>query len=442
MDATNELNKLLQDLNVESLEKMSDEEVVELRKKLNPYGRTIEGSNKVLTFSYTDLNGQYLKKIITTAMIGYLNRMCDEWEVPTGVPVVPVYDYCRNPELLNDFEKSLKTPHAQLLKEIEFNKKMMEKRVIVKEFLEFMFQYNPDIHVRSSYKPNTKDTDRNILETPSAQLAMYELSKKDPLFKEDLRQYNIDKLINETAKEKGEKVIEPIVPDKIKTEVTKYVSEMIPPQDLYHRFTHYYDSNYEELQNIVEDLYCEKPCFETAINPYCMHDTDDDAEKFINKHKDEVISTIFKAHTGKWNIISPFKQVRESMKFFNKNTAVLEQIAEQIEKDAKMGQELMKKRIKVQKKKNIVLEGADSDLFKKWKESNDKLKELGADTLNEKDIQDECPSDALEVPVFRIGKGGQEMQVTKFYTEVIKPDEQEVQLIQDTNKELNEKRFN
>ena len=124
MEASDELNKLLQDLNVESLEKMSDEEVVELRKKLNPYGRTIEGSNKVLTFSYTDLNGQYLKKIITTAMIGYLNRMCDEWEVPTGVPVVPVYDYCRNPELLNDFEKSLKTPNAQLLKEIEFNKKI------------------------------------------------------------------------------------------------------------------------------------------------------------------------------------------------------------------------------------------------------------------------------------------------------------------------------
>lgn len=424
----NELTKLLEELDEDTISKMDDSEILELRKKLNPYGRTIQGSNKVVTFSYTDLQGQYQKKILTTAMIGYLNRMCDEWEVPTGVPVVSVYEYCKNPELLNEFENGLDKPTEQLLNDINENKKMMEKRVIVKEFLEHMFQYNPDIHVRSAYKPNPKDTTRNILETPAAQLAIYELKKKDNIFKEDMHQYEIDVLVRKQAEENGEKFKESVKPsEKVVTDITKFTTEMIPPQDIYHRFNHYYETNYEELQSIVEDLYCEKPCFETAVNPYCVHDTDEDADKFINKHKDEVISTIYKAHTGKWNIISPFKKVRESMKFFNKNTEVLEQIADQIEKDAKIGAELMKKRIKVQKKKNIKVEGADDPEFIKWKATNTTLKDMGAETLNEKDLEDECPMDALEVPVYRIGKGGTEMKVSKFYTEVTKDDPDLVQ---------------
>lgn len=424
----NELSKLLDELDEETLDKMDDAEILELRKKLNPYGRTIEGSNKVLTFSYTDLQGQYQKKILTTAMIGYLNRMCDEWEVPAGVPVIHVYDYCKNPDLINEFEKGLNKPTDQLLNDIEKNKKMMEKRVIVKEFLEFMFQYNPDTHVRSAYKPNPKDTDRNILDSPAAQLAIYELKQKDSKFKEDMHQYEIDLLVRKQTEENGEKFENSVKPsEKVLTDVTKYVTEMIPPQDIYHRFNHYYETNYEELQNIVTDLYCEKPCFETAVNPYCVHDNEEDADKFINKHRDEVISTIYKAHTGKWNIISPFKKVRESMKFFNKNTEVLEQIADQIEKDAKIGAELMKKRIKVEKKKNIKIEGADDPEFLKWKATNSTLKDMGADTLNEKDLEDECPSDALEVPVFRIGKGGTEMKISKFYTEVVTDDPDAVQ---------------
>lgn len=442
LSTAEELENLLSSIDEEMLEKMSDDEVLEMRKKLNPYSTSIKTDDKVLCFSYTDLGGSYLRKIITSAMIGFLNRMCDEWNVPTGVPVVPVYDYIKDPGKLDEFERGLKDPSKQLLDDIAANKKMMEKRVIVKEFLEEYFQYNPDIHVRSGYHPNTKDPDRTILDTPAAKLAIYELSKKDATFKEQYRQYEINKLIQDKAQEEGvvisdEDKVKPN--EKIITDVTKQITEMIPPRDLFHRFNHYYDTNYEELQSIVEDLYCEKPCFETAVNPYGVFNTDEDADKFIQKHRDEVISTIFKAHCGKWNIISPFKQVRESVKFFNKNTEVLEQIADQIEKDAKLGAELMKKRIKVQKKKNIAIEGADDPEFIKWKATNKTLKDMGADTLNEKDLEDECPDDALEVPVFRIGKGGQQMKVTKFYTEVVKDDAEEVQRV---NKGLNEKRLN
>ena len=118
------------------------------------------------------------------------------------------------------------------------------------------------------------------------------------------------------------------------------------------------------------------------------------------------------------------------MKYFNKKTAVLEEIDKQIESDAKMGSELMKKRIKVKKKKNIAEAGPDSDAFIKWRASNDKLKEMGAESIkpSEYENQDEI-DEALEVPVFRISGGGTKVEKTMFYTEAVAPTGAEVEEI-------------
>jgi hypothetical protein len=410
-DIADQLSKILDELDDESLAKMSDDEVLELRKKLNPYGRTIEGSDKVLTFSYTDLRHEYLKKMIVTCMIGFLNRMNDEYLVPDGIPVIPVYEYVQNPEKLDEFEKTLSDPEL-MRKNLDLNKELMAKRVIIKEFLEDMFQYNPDLHVRSAYKPNIDDPERDIVNTPAAQLAIYELKKKNPAFAEKWLLYQREKKASEKAKPSEE----------IVSEVRKYCTEMIPPADIYHRFQYYYDSNYEELQDIVNNLYCDKSDLETAVNPYNIHDDEQSADDFISKHKEEVVSTIYKAHTGKWNIMSNFKKVRESVRFFNKKTQVLEEIANQIESDSRLGADLMKKRIKIKKKKNIKEQGPDDPAFLKWKESNTTLKDLGAEEINQKSYADEsCPNDCIEVPVYRIGQGGQKFERTSFFTEASAP---------------------
>lgn len=411
------LSTLLDELDEDSLNKMSDDEVIKLRKQLNPYGRTIEGSDKVLTFSYTDLQFEYTKKLITTTMIGFLNTMCDEWRVPDGIPVIPVHEYVRNPEKLDEFEKTLQKPEL-MADQIRENKENMIKRVAIKEFLEDMFQYNPDLHVKSAYKPNPKDDERSILSTPAAHLAINRLKKKDPEFNEAMRFHDKELAL----KEKNKTGDEPTLPESVVSAIRKETTEMIPPADVFHRFQYYYDSNYEELRHIVTDLYCYKSQFETAINPYAWHNNEEEAEEFINKHKDEVITTIFKAHSGKWNIFAPYKKVRESMKYFNKNTAVLEEIAKQIESDAKMGQELMNKRIVRKKKENIKQSGPDDPAFLKWRESNSTLKSMGATEISQTEYEDDCPDDAIEVPVFRVSHGGTRMEKTKFYTEAVAPE--------------------
>ena len=145
MTTAERIDLYLKALSNDDLSKLDQEKVLEMRKRLNPYGRTIAGANKFLNFSITQITHEYWKKFITTAMIGFLNRMCDEWKVPNGVPVVSVYEFLENPILLDTPALAIEKKNESTIKDYEFNREWMKKRIIVKEFLEEMFQFNPQL---------------------------------------------------------------------------------------------------------------------------------------------------------------------------------------------------------------------------------------------------------------------------------------------------------
>lgn len=436
-----DLESILNELQETNINDLTEEELIEYRKKLNPYGRIIQGSDKVLTFSYTNLQEKYMEKLLLTTVIGYLNRMLNEWHVPQDIPVIDVYEYTKNPELIDSFAKDWKLTEKNI-KDIEENKKWMEKRVIVKEFLEEMFQYNPDQHIRSAYKPQPKDITRKVIDTPAANLAIAELSKKDAKFREQMLEFDrVQKLIamKEGSQMDVDENINQLVAKKLVLPEQHYYTmdyetwtaedkdllrntcEMIPPVDTFARFRNYYETNYDKLREVVQYLYCEKPEFDIAICPHAMLDSEEEAQEYMKKHSKEVITDILKAHSGKWNFHAPFAKVRESVKFYNENTIILEEIANQLEKDAKLGGELMKNRVKYQKRKNIEEEGPDAEIFNEWKAQNTTLKEMNAITLDEDDlIMRDAPDDAIAVPVYRIANN----KVTKdvFYTKAEAPE--------------------
>jgi len=210
--------------------------------------------------------------------------------------------------------------------------------------------------------------------------------------------------------------------------VVENTTEMIPPADLFHRFTNYFETNYEELRDVVQDLYCEKPDLERAINPYQWYtpgtpevakfkNVHDAADNFIDKHKDEVIAAIYTADSNKWNLFGPFKQVRDRVRFYNSNTIVLEEMMKQIEMDGRLGKDLMMKKVAKKKRENIERDGPDDPAFVKWKRQNAALKAMGAVSLD-----DEVPDDAIEVPMFKISNGGQNIVSDAFYSEAEAPE--------------------
>jgi hypothetical protein len=412
------LRKILEELDPSKLEELSEQKILEMRKELNPYGRIISGSNQYLVFSYTDLREKYLKKLLTTTLIGFLNRANAEWKVPDGIQVVHPYDYVRDTSLLDDPE-TYKDPKAK--KEAAENIEFMKERITVQKFLESVFQFNPDDHVRSAHRPSPEDPERKPVTTPAAKLAIKHLRKKDKSFNERMEKKEaLDELKKSTAEEPNTEKPEP--EPVAQTDVERYTTEMIPPADTFGKFTRYLEANYDKLREVTNDLYCEKPDLDRAICPHAMLDSRKEADNYIDKHKDELITEVIPAMTGKWNFFAPFAKVRDSTRYFNEKTMVLEEIMGQIESDSKLGEDLMKKRIAKKKKENIAEAGEDDEGFKKWRKTNNTLKEMNAWEKEEETVeQDECPDDGIEVGVFSFSKGGKEMETTKFYTQAEAP---------------------
>lgn len=448
-----------------ALNDINEDQLDQLRKKINPYGQTIEGANAFCNLSVTNLSERYMKKLHVTGLIGFLYRMLNEWRVPDGVPVTSVHEYLKDPTQMDLTADELKRATDKQKQEYAENKEFMEKyRLPVAMFLEHVFQFNPDEHVRSSYRPNAGDPTRKSVNTPAGKRAVEHLKKTDKKFRaEQDKQDRINKVRKTKTKvvrikdKKGNvKIIKKEVPiDDEKTTperpswlntpkisellnsmdpalrgnavdplLDNTVREFIPPQDLFHRYDYYLQSNYEAIRDAVNDLYCDKPDLEFAINPYSWSETMEEAEKFKRKHKNEVLTDIHTCTSSKWNILGPFKQNRERINFYNEKTAVLEEILRQTESDARLGAELMKKRIKKKKLQNIKEAGADDPAFVKFrKENQGTLESMGAEAVNIGDMAtDDCPDDAVEADVLTFSAGGRNLKTSKVYIEAEAPE--------------------
>ena len=180
-------NSLLSDLDNLTKEKIlgaDDNEVQQLRdllfdtrKKLNPYSVKVDDCDEgSLIFSFINMQRDYMIKEVATGFLGFMRRGVNEWGVPdapVSVPVVDVIDYLKDPTLADPPEPTDGTKLSQeTIDAYDRNKKMMLKRIVVAEFLEYMFGFDPDRHARPGYKPNFKDPERRPIMTPSGELAV------------------------------------------------------------------------------------------------------------------------------------------------------------------------------------------------------------------------------------------------------------------------------
>lgn len=436
IDKINDFDQLLELVKLDSnlVDDLTEEQVSELRKKLNPYGRTVEGSGKFTCASVVNLSEQYMKRILMTSLIGFLFRQCDEYLLDDGEPPVHMDNYDKFMEAYNDAVASaiksrdwLESFNAEGKDESKLdikeravyleNKRAVERgegfkrRLIVRQFLDGLFQFNPDKHVRSAYSNNPLDPERVV----PAQVKRKEKTKK--IYGKSGAVLEVKKVDNEE-----------------KRATSKFVKH-IPPADVFHRWTYYLESNYEECRQAVTDLYADKPDLEFAINVYDQFDHIDDTKKFVQKHKNEVIADIVTLTNSSWNLLGSFKENRDRINFYNDKTAVIEEIFKQHEQDKKLGADLMRKRVKRKKKKNIEEVGPEPEAFKEYKKNHpsafsgmgaeDVLLENNESTKKEDIVfqnHEDCPYDAVQVDVFDFRKGGVTVKKSEFFTQAEAPD--------------------
>jgi len=194
---------------------------------------------------------------------------------------------------------------------------------------------------------------------------------------------------------------------------------MIPPADIFHRINYYKDANYDKLVDAVKNLYCDQPELDMAIIPHNWHDTEEKASEYVKRHKNQAIAEVITARSGMWNFFAPYEKVRDTTVFLNDKTIVLEEILAQNKRDNQLGTDIMANTIKRKKQKNIREEGPEAEGFKEWRKQNSTLKTMGAIEIDP--YEDDCPPDAIEVPVFRINPKEGILEKTKFYSKAEAP---------------------
>ena len=453
--------------NPEKINELTDDQVIEVDKFLNPYGATLYGDDKFTCVSFTNLKEKYMQRLLLTGLIGFLYQMNKEY-------VVEEEDL--NPEYANqlnrdDFNELIPHPDS---KNESFLKKLEEAL-----YVECKYTY-----LKSLYEKN-KTTDSTNTDDDSSQIEeefykSYKLSEDDEIIigtnvnkeiKERLgpvKYFNNEKYLNKKYEliqkqtEEEQKIISRFLNKYFKYNPSEHTSEVmanlndpekeipennkfldnIPPNDTYGRFQYYFDVNYEDIRKSVYYLYNEKPDIEVALNIYETFPTIDECNEYINKNKDKVITNIMTLTNYKWNLLGPFKQNRDRITFYNENTQVLENILKQQEEDAKMGKKLLDDRVRKKKVKNVKEYGkTDPAVAKYLKEhpteisSNSHKVEILEDKVvitDEIEVSengaridtDGIPEDAIEIGVTSINLKDNKVSTTKIYSKAYKPETQ------------------
>lgn len=369
------------------LKKFSPEELDLVMKETQPFKSIGTASReKFVVASVNNLKEEYYKKLLTTAMVGFLYQMCEEYtihdedlneqvdesefmeEVAEDTNFVVNYDKIYNEELVRVFKETFPSDttttkfkdmedkleetvlteiaiHTKELHESSKEKKFVlnksklfdhiqkkieeqskEEREVISRFLNSVFKYNPNDHLEKAYD----ETDA--------------VSQKDP----------------------ERDVIQPDSDDSV--EATVYTN--IPPNDTFSRFTSFYEINYEKLRNATHTLYNVKPDLDYAMIVYDIFDTYQDVEKFIHKYTTDSKFSFLTFALNTWTFLGPFDKNKERIKYYNKNNKILEGMLEQQEKDAILGEQLIKDRIKKKKIKNTKYYGPDDPNFAIYKKEN------------------------------------------------------------------------
>ena len=445
------------EVNPDKINDLTEEQVLEVDKYLNPYGATIYGEDKYTCVSFTNLKEKYMQRLLMTGLVGFLYQMNKEYEIEDDdlnevyikeldkeafYEMIPHPD-STNKEFVNKLNESLyieckakylQNKYSTLEDKIKEDEELFCKNYKLNEEDEMNIQQNVNDEITNRLKPTKYFNNEKYL------AKKYELVKQQS---EDEKKI-ILRFLNKFFKynpldHTSEQLVNTNDPEKTKPTNTTFLDN-IPPNDTYGRFQYYFDVNYEELREAVYYLYNEKPDIEVALNIYETFPTLEECTEYINKNKDKVITNIMTLTNYKWNLLGPFKQNRERITFYNENTQVLENILKQQEEDAKMGKKLLDERVRKKKVKNVKEYGkTDPAVAKYLKEhpseisenahkvdiQEDKIiitEEIEVSESGAKVDEDGTPEDAIEIGVTSINLKDNKISTTKIYTKAHAPE--------------------
>jgi len=441
------------------------EQAAELRRELDPLGTISSNDSEKKSFINIGLvnwRDRYMRKFLMTALVGYLYRTLEEYE--------PEAELAK--ELANHKRALAKATtdgeRAKLATQHEARNKLIiaTTKTIIDKFLNRNFEYDPDRHLRGAHVEGREKPDLSVMATAATKVtaaldakpeAMFQYMRghlltgyqanleasaaiatcveilNDPtLSTEDQQGILIKKYVQLTESAKDMSVIvEPLAAAD-----TLNAYKINPPAEAFHQLDRYIVNHYEQLRKCTQALYSERADIEYGVVIHGVHKSAEEAANYRVQHREEFRTDVFAVESGAVSLIGPFKENRDAVEYYNKNTEVLRLMHSQLEADHKLGEDLMKKKAKTEKKKNIEEAGPDEPGIKDYMKTMNAVRELGGKKMLTREEQDalaeakakaaaikqdyEVPDGMIQVDVFgpqadgTFGKG-------EFFTAAEKP---------------------
>lgn len=393
------------------VEKLSVDELAQFRKYSNPYGSNFSAKKSFANITITNFREEWFQKYYLEAMVAFQYQLASECK--PHVQIDEITDQFR-PEIngLRDKLTALKQarrPYAEVEAELvrveAIRDKKIEKctrlyRACVYDFLNRNFHYDPTRHLRKARTENPADPERRPHTTAAEEAAraakaapaIGEKMRRDP---ELLYKYMRDNLLGTyqygmalqtqvkglmSAIATGVSVddaaaialrtygeLQKICTDMRRVSEPLAQSDLLesfkvsPPVDVHHHFRRYCENHHEQLCALVRDYYATKADTEFAIIYHRAFKTADAAREHRIQHENEFRAPVLTVENNGITLLGAYKQNSERVDFYNRNTEILKEMMEQNAQDAKLGQDMMTKKMKREKKRNIDECGPDAE---------------------------------------------------------------------------------
>jgi hypothetical protein len=216
--------------------------------------------------------------------------------------------------------------------------------------------------------------------------------------------------------------------------------QIMPPAELFHHFDRYFANHYEQIRTIVNVMYAEPSDIEFVVQLYSSHKNKEAAKRFLQQHSNDLVMEAFTIKSGRPTLLGPFKENRERVEYYSKETQVIRDMLDQVEADHKLGHDIMRKQVKSKKQLNIEEAGPDNPMLREYSGLMNEVQAMGTKAALTKEEREEMerkaaqakiikeeyetPPDAIcvDMHVNEIGEDGEQKIVTRrFHTQAEVP---------------------
>lgn len=389
----------------DAVDEMTPEQVKEVRRYTNPYGANFSAKKSWANISITNFRDEFFKKMYLTGVVAFLFQLASEAQPDAEIDEIKA-ECKRQCDTYKADHKAGQIDEARYRELVAFSEDCRDRKIatitrmyrnVINRFLNRQFVFDPMRHVRPAKSTGAGDPERGQ-KTPAWAEAQAERGKAvaakmdaNPalLYKylrdNTLASYQIMTETQAMLKSicSGGGVLSPedfhgvalklygrakgmvdnmrAIAEPLSAAQTVELYRVNPPADVFHNFGRFMSNNFEAMVDGVREFFGLRPDFEFAITYHRAFKSEEAAREHRIAHENEFRGNVFTIENNGITLLGAYKENAAKVDFYNKNTEILKNMMEQNAADAKLGQDLMNKKIRREKQRNIDECGPDGE---------------------------------------------------------------------------------